>query len=143
MRSDCVFFYPIRVRYGEVDQQGVVYNGHYFTYCDVAFDEFLRHKGYSYKELAEEYDSEVCHKKTTFEYNGSAFEGDVVEVGIRIINVGTRSFTLRFEIYREGEEDPRVISESVFVGYDIKNRKSKKLTPILLEILGQKNDIDN
>ncbi len=138
MRNDCIFFCPIRVRYGEVDQQGVVYNGNYFIYCDLAFEEFLRHKGYSYSELVEKYDSEVCHKTSTFEYNGSAFEGDIVEVGIKVIHVGTRSFTLGFEIYREGEDEPRVISESVFVGYDKYNRKSKNLTPTLLEILGKK-----
>ena len=42
MRSDCVFFCPIRVRYGEVDRQGIVYNGNYVAYTDLALEEFLR-----------------------------------------------------------------------------------------------------
>lgn len=44
MRADCIFC-PIRVRYVEVDKQGIVYNGHYMTLYDVAFAEFMRHKG--------------------------------------------------------------------------------------------------
>ena len=32
----------IRVRYGEVDQQGVVYNAHYLAYVDDVFDTLLR-----------------------------------------------------------------------------------------------------
>ena len=42
MRSDCVFFCPIRVRYGEVDQQGIVYNGNYVAYTDQAMLEFFQ-----------------------------------------------------------------------------------------------------
>lgn len=51
MRSDCVFFCPIRVRYGEVDQQGIVYNGNYVAYTDQAMLEFFRSKGYPYRDL--------------------------------------------------------------------------------------------
>ena len=65
MRSECIFFCPVRVRYGEVDQQGIVYNGNYVVYTDLAFEEFFRSKGYPYRVLAEQYGSEVCHKKST------------------------------------------------------------------------------
>lgn len=136
MRSDCVFFCPIRVRYGEVDQQGVVYNGNYLIYTDVAFTEFLRFRGYSYRELVARHDSEVCHKKSSFEYISSAFEDDLLEVGVRVIRMGERSFTLGFEVYRQGEDNPLVLSEIVYVGYDTENRCSRPLTGILRNILG-------
>ena len=45
MRNDCFFFCPVRVRFGEVDRQGIVYNGNYVVYTDLAFEEFLRSKG--------------------------------------------------------------------------------------------------
>ena len=35
MRSDCFFFCPVRVRFGEVDRQGIVYNGNYVVYTDL------------------------------------------------------------------------------------------------------------
>lgn len=136
MRKDCIFFCPIRVRYGEVDQQGIVYNGHYVTYTDCAFEAFLRWKGYSYKELANKYESEVCHKKSTYEYISSAYEGDVIEVGVKVIRIGEKSFTLGFEIYREEEEDIILYAETVYVGYDMANRCSRPITPIMRKILG-------
>lgn len=136
MRSDCIFFCPVRVRYGEVDQQGVVYNGNYVVYTDVAFEEFLRSKGYSYKKLVKEYASEVCHKKATFEYISSALEGDMLEIGVRVIRVGNRSFTLGFQIYRQEEDDPLVTSEIVYVGYDTERRTRRPITGLMRKILG-------
>lgn len=135
MRSDCFFFCPVRVRFGEVDRQGIVYNGNYVVYTDLAFEEFLRSKGYSYRELAEKYDSEVCHRKATYEYVSSAYEGDMLEVGISKINVGNRSFTIQFEIYREGEDDLILLCESVYVGYDVENRCSRPITDLMRSLL--------
>lgn len=136
MRNDCIFFCPVRVRYGEVDKQGIVYNGNYVVYTDAAFQEFFRSKGYSYNQLVNEFASEVCHKKTTFEYISSAFEDDMLEVGIRVIKVGERSFTLGFEIYRQGEDELLVIGESVYVGYDTRKRVSRPITGLMRELLG-------
>ena len=135
MRSDCFFFCPVRVRFGEVDRQGIVYNGNYVVYTDLAFEEFLRSKGYSYRELAEKYDSEVCHRKATYEYVSSAYEGDTLEVGISKIKVGNRSFTIQFEIYREGEDDLILLCESVYVGYDVENRCNRPITDLMRSLL--------
>jgi acyl-CoA thioesterase FadM len=33
------FHYPLRVRWAEVDRQGIVFNGHYLTYFDVGITE--------------------------------------------------------------------------------------------------------
>lgn len=135
MRRDCIFFCPVRVRFGEVDRQGIVYNGNYVAYTDLAFEEFLRSKGYSYRELAEKHGSEVCHKKSTYEFISSAYEGDMLEVGISKIKVGNKSFTMQFEIYREGEDDLILWCESVYVGYDVEKRASRPITPLMRALL--------
>lgn len=135
MRSDCIFFCPIRVRYGEVDKQGIVYNGNYFVYTDTAFEEFFRTKGYPYSKLVSEYGAEVCHKKSTTEFIASAYDGDLIEVGVRVHRIGEKSITIGFEIYREGEEIPIVISQVVYVGYDTEARKSKEITDIMKQLL--------
>jgi len=41
----------IRVRYGETDQMGYVYYGHYAMYFEVARVESLRQLGLTYKEI--------------------------------------------------------------------------------------------
>jgi len=35
------FFHPFRVRYSEIDAQGIVFNAHYFTYFDTAITELI------------------------------------------------------------------------------------------------------
>ena len=135
MRSDCFFFCPVRVRFGEVDRQGIVYNGNYVVYTDLAFEEFWRSKGYTYRELSEKHGSEVCHRKSTYDFYASAFEGDDLEVGISSINVGNKSLTITFEIYRKGEEDLLVRCESVYVGYDVENRTSRPITDLMKSLL--------
>lgn len=135
MREDCIYFCNVRVRYGEVDQQGIVYNGHYGSYADLAFCEFLREKGYKYSDLSCKYDSEICHRKSTYEFFGSAYADDLVEVGLKVVQIGNRSFTIGFEFRRAGEEELIVYSEVVFVGYDTETRTSTPLTPLLKGIL--------
>jgi len=135
MRSNCVFFCPVRVRYGEVDRQGIVYNGNYVAYTDLALEEFFRSKGYSYRELAEKYDSGVCHKKSTYEFMSSAYEGDLLEVGVTGIRVGNRSFTMGFEVYRQGEDELLMRCESVYVGYDVETRSSRPITDLMRSLL--------
>ena len=135
MRSDCVFFCPIRVRYGEVDQQGIVYNGNYVAYTDQAMLEFFRSKGYPYRDLAKKYDSGVCHKKSTYEFRASAYEDDLLEVGIAGVRVGNKSFTMCFEVYRQGEDELLMRCESVYVGYDVETRTSRPITPLMRSLL--------
>src|SRR6476620_6115324 len=40
------FFHPFRVRYSEIDGQGVVFNAHYLTYFDTTITEYFRALGY-------------------------------------------------------------------------------------------------
>ena len=39
-------FIPFRVRYSEIDGQGVVFNAHYLTYFDTTITEYFRALGY-------------------------------------------------------------------------------------------------
>ena len=47
------FRHRLRVRYGECDPQGVVFNVHYFSYFDVAMTEFHREVIGPYSEMLE------------------------------------------------------------------------------------------
>ena len=46
--SPAPFRFPLRVRYAEVDFQGIVYFSHYATYYDIALHEFFRALPYDY-----------------------------------------------------------------------------------------------
>ena len=42
------YFHPHRVRYSEIDLQGIVYNSRYLDYFDAAITEYMRHCGFNY-----------------------------------------------------------------------------------------------
>src|SRR5438445_12442479 len=45
-REQFWFFHPFRVRYSEIDGQGIVFNVHYLTYFDTTITEYFRALGY-------------------------------------------------------------------------------------------------
>ena len=54
-------------RYAEVDQQGVVFNGHYLTWFDEACTGFLDHLGVTYPGLiATGHDIQVVHSEIDY-----------------------------------------------------------------------------
>jgi acyl-CoA thioester hydrolase len=89
------------VRYAECDQQGVVFNSHYLTWCDEAVTGWLAATGCSYAELAGRgLDTKVV--SSTLDWSSSARYGDVVEVDARTDRIGRTSFTVAFAV-RVGE----------------------------------------
>lgn len=45
------FMYPLRVRYQETDQMGVVFHGNYVTWFEIGRTEWIRNAGYDYKTI--------------------------------------------------------------------------------------------
>ena len=43
--------HPLRVRYQETDQMGVVYYANYLTWFEIGRTEFVRHFGTTYREI--------------------------------------------------------------------------------------------
>ena len=80
-REDFSFFRPLRVRWAEVDMQGIVFNGHYLTYFDVAFTEYWRATSLpSVLQQAEE-GREMFARKASIEYQAPARFDDVLDIG--------------------------------------------------------------
>lgn len=91
------FSLPIVPRYAEVDQQGVVFNGHYLTWFDEACTAFFDHLGVSYPEmLAGGYDMQVVHSEIDFV--GPVRWRDKVRVEVWCEKTGSTSFTIGFDV---------------------------------------------
>lgn len=99
---------PVVPRYAEVDQQGVVFNGHYLTWFDEACTGLLDNLGIAYPELmAAGYDFQVVHSEIDFA--SSVRWRDTVAVSAECTRVGTTSFTVGFTVLaRTGAADERV-----------------------------------
>lgn len=88
---------PIVPRYAEVDQQGVVFNGHYLTWFDEACTGLLDHRGVAYPELmADGYDFQVVH--TEIDFASPVRWRDAVRVAAECVRVGATSFTVGFTV---------------------------------------------
>ena len=67
-KSQFNYFFSFRVRYSEVDAQGIVFNAHYLTYFDSAMTEYLRHIGHDYQKEVERSNEDFHTVKTLVEY---------------------------------------------------------------------------
>jgi len=114
---------PLRVRWAEVDMQGVVFNGHYLTYCDVCVTEYWRALGLRYPQdfLAQGCDTFV--RKASIEYHAPALFDDALEVCCRTARIGRSSLRLLLAIFRAGAPDAALIeAELVYVNADPSTR---------------------
>ena len=97
---------PIVPRYAEIDQQAVVFNGHYLTWFDEAVTGFFDHLGASYPDLmAAGLDMQLVH--TEIDYAAPVRWRDVVRVEVTCEQVGTTSFTIGLSVLRrrDGSEE--------------------------------------
>jgi len=104
-------------RYAEVDQQGVVFNGHYLTWFDEACTGFLDHLGVTYPGLiATGHDIQVVH--SDIDYLAGVRWRDAVRVAVECERIGTTSFMLAFTVQRctgDSAEETAVRGRNVYV----------------------------
>ena len=115
-RSDYQFTHQIRVRFGEVDYQGIVFNANYLTYFDVVLTEFLRAAGLIYAADPEDRDEFDWHVvKATLELKSPARADDLLDACVKIGRFGRSSLTFDLAIFRPEEEAPCTLGEIIWV----------------------------
>lgn len=109
------FVHTLRVRYGEIDGQKIVYNAHYLAYLDVAMTEYFRALGIAFVDAAA---FDVALAKATLEFKRPARLDDLLDIHVAIPRLGTTSLTGRFNICPHGRDpadDPHLTAEIVYV----------------------------
>ena len=82
--------------------QGIVFNGHYLTYFDVAIFEYWRAIGVRYpQDLVEQWGVDTFVVKSTIEYHAPAHFDDELDVCVRCARIGRSSMQLLIEIHRD------------------------------------------
>jgi acyl-CoA thioester hydrolase len=131
-REQFTFCHTLRVRWAEVDKQGIVFNGNYFLYFDVAITEYWRAIGIDYPDgIVKTYGTDLFAVKATAEYHGSAGFDDILRIHGRTARLGRSSMQFLLEIWRGDEH--LVSGELIYVNADPRSRKSAPLPEILLE----------
>ena len=129
-REQFTFCHTLRVRWAEVDKQGIVFNGNYFLYFDVAITEYWRAIGFNYPDgIVKAFGTDLYAVKATAEYHGSAEFDDFLDIHGRSARLGRSSIQFLLEIWR-GEEH-LVSGELIYVNADPSTNKSVPLPELL------------
>ena len=127
--------HTLRVRYGEVDQQGVVFNAHYLAYMDDALENWLSTLG----DLRREHGWEMMLKKTTVEWQGSVGSGDRLDIDMGVVSWGRTSWTVGYVGTCEGE--PVFTGEVVYVSVKLGDNTAMETPAAIRAALGDAIDL--
>jgi acyl-CoA thioester hydrolase len=96
------FAHELRVRYGECDPQGIVFNANYLLFFDVAFTEFWRVAVGPWQDMpARGVDAVVAHAELDF--RAPARFDDSLSLPVRILKVGRTAITTEIDVMRGAE----------------------------------------
>lgn len=112
------FFHPFRVRYSEIDGQGVVFNAHYLTYFDTAITEYFRALGFDQYADAKASGIDFHVVKSLIEYKAPVRFDWELDVGARVARIGNSSLLFELAIFRKGGIEALVTGEIVWVYTD-------------------------
>ena len=128
-----------RVRFDEIDLQGVVHHPQIVTYLEIARVEFWRNLGISYKVMREE-GYEFILNKLNVDYIKPLNFDEIINVKVKVEKLARASFVLSYEIYKETAEKA-VYAETSLLCSKVGTGKPTALPPKYLEILRNSNTI--
>ena len=91
-----VFRHQLRIRYGECDPQGVVFNANYLAFFDVILTEFWREAVGDYSAMVDQgADMVVAESRIRF-LSPAAFD-DLLDFELRVARLGNTALTTRID----------------------------------------------
>jgi acyl-CoA thioester hydrolase len=120
-----------RVRWAEVDPQQVVFNPHYLTYADIGITEYLRAIGMPFPNPLAEEGTDIFAVRSEVNFRSPARFDDEIDIKARTARIGRSSFTMAFEIVREGELLADIVS--VYANADVAAGRSVPLPQRMID----------
>ncbi len=127
------FFHPLRVRWAEVDAQGIVFNPHYLMYFDVAFTEYMRAIGLAYPEGLTAIGADIFAASSQLSFRDAAAYDDVLAIGVRATQLGRTSLVVAFCVCRGSATLTE--GQTTYVVADRLTRKPQPLPAMLTEAI--------
>jgi acyl-CoA thioester hydrolase len=93
-----VFTHTLRVRYGECDSQGVVFNANWLAYFDVVITELWRELIGDYTGMVEE-GADMMVAEAGIRFRGPARFDDLVEFRLSVASMGSTALSTRIEAW--------------------------------------------
>jgi acyl-CoA thioester hydrolase len=128
---------PVRVRWMECDAQGIVYNGAYLGYLEIGQAEYYRNLGFAIYIIPQSGYFDFAVVKSTQEFKAPAKVDEIIELHVRVSNIGNTRLTLNLEIYPEGSDRLLTSIETVYVGYDAATETSRPVPDAIRQLVTQ------
>lgn len=132
------FEFPVRVRYHEVDAQGVVFNAWYLAWFDEAMTEFLEHRGLTYRAMLDAgYDIQLVH--TELDWRAGVGWGEDVVVAVSTARIGRTSFALDFQVRALDDTGERSVTcdcRTVYVVIAVDGSGKQEIPALIHNALG-------
>lgn len=124
---------PVRVRYGETDQMGIVYHANYVQYYEIARTELIRGLGMSYREM-EERGILLVVREVRMTYLAPAYYDEILNVRVSLRREPTATVVFDFEVFNPaGELINR--GEVTLVSVDRQSRKPVRCPRWFLDLM--------
>lgn len=111
------FRYLLRVRYGECDAQGIVFNARWGEYIDLAAGEYTRRLFGGADPVATDFDCRLV--KQIMEWRASARFDDVLDLRVRTLRIGNTSYATHTSVHRFADGLHLVDCETIYISVEI------------------------
>jgi len=126
--------HQLRVRYGETDQMGYLYYGHYPAYYEVARAEMIRSLGFTYRRLEEELNVMMPVMSLNMRYVRPAKYDDLLTIETTIRKIPDQFMTFHHEVFNASGK--LLNGGSVKLGFiNADDRESRTAPTLLVDII--------
>ena len=91
---------PLRVRYAETDQMGVVYHSNHLIWFEVGRVELMRQMGFSYRDMEREDGCFIAVAEVKCRYRAPVFYDDEILIRTRLKTVRESVVVFSYELVR-------------------------------------------
>ena len=134
VRSGFQFWWPVTVRWGDMDAMGHVNNIIYLQYLESARVAYFEGKGWDSRDGAPTRQGPVVVSQT-FNYRRQLHYPADVEVGVACTEVRRRSLVLSYGLFRKGSDELIGDGSSVLAWLDYATGKAVEIPPDVRECL--------
>ncbi len=120
----------------ECDAQGIVFNGAYLGYLEVAQAEYYRNLGVGIYHIPKSGYFDLAVVKTTLEFKAPARVDEIIEAYVRVSHIGNTSLIMDMELYRPDPELLLTVVQAVYVGYNATTEATRRVPDDLRDLIG-------
>jgi acyl-CoA thioester hydrolase len=138
--SEYRFYYPIEIRYGDLDPQGHVNNARYLTYIEQARIAYVRELGmWDGKSFL---DIGIILAEASVSYKAAILWGQKIRVGVRVSRFGNKSFDWAYVIEDSETGKLHATAATVQVAYNYHKSKTIPIPPDWRRIITKFEGLD-